>query len=261
MNGETWRRLSVSKTTRPPCPPSAVGQEDVRQPLAERVAHLGDDAGERAVAAPAPPERDRVEDVAEHAEVRQHLDRAALAELDPVLCERRVDVDVVAVVEARHGTPVPAEEAQAPVERGQLVEVDEGHVDRVAEDVVARRAARVHDGAGVERAPHHAAPNAAAARRPEASPSSWKPLPCQAPAKAVRRSAPCAACTLRRREARERDARMLVRDDADHRRRLDLVRAIQRDAVLDRRFELLQAVEGVGERRRWRHRSPQPGDW
>ena len=85
MNGETWRRLSVSKTARAPRSRSPAGQEHVRQPLAERVVDLGDDAGERAVGPVAPPERDRVEDVAEHAEVRQHLNRAACAELDAVV--------------------------------------------------------------------------------------------------------------------------------------------------------------------------------
>ena len=48
-----------------------------------------------------------------------------------------MDVDVVAVVEARDGAPVPAEEAERAIERRQLVEVEQSHVDRVAEDVVA----------------------------------------------------------------------------------------------------------------------------
>ena len=85
-------------------------------PLAEGVVHLGHDARERAVTTPAPPERDRVEHVAEHAQVRQHLDRATVAELDPVRREHLVDVDVVGVVEARDRAAIPAEQAQAPVE-------------------------------------------------------------------------------------------------------------------------------------------------
>ena len=107
-------------------------------PLAEGVVDLGDDAGERPVLPPTPPERDRVEDVAENAQVREHLDRAARAEIDAVLGEERPDVDVVGVVEARHRPAVPAEEPQRAVELRQLVEVEQRHVDGVAEDVVVR---------------------------------------------------------------------------------------------------------------------------
>ena len=42
---------------------------------------------------------------------------------------------------------------------------------------------------------------------------------------------------------------MLVVDHANHGRRVDLVRAIERDAVLHRRAELLEPVERVRERR------------
>ena len=159
------------------------GREEVGEPLAEGVADLGDDAGELA-ALVAVEEADRVEHVAEHAEVRQEQDPVGL---DPVLGQVGAHVEVVAVVEADQAAPVPAEQAHAPVELGQLVEVEQVEADAVAEDVLLRRLARVHHGAGVERGPHQLAPKAAAAARPERSPSSWKQYPCQAPAKAVRR--------------------------------------------------------------------------
>ncbi len=53
-------------------------------------------------------------------------------------------------------------------------------------------------------------------------------------------------------QARERHPRMLVVDHANHGRRVDLVRAVERDAVLHRRLEPLQPVERVRERRRCR---------
>ena len=145
--------------------------------------------------------------------------------------------------------------------RRQLVEVEQRHVDRVAEDVVVRRPARVHDGADVEGAVHHGAPKAAAARRPEARPSSWKPLPCQAPANAVRRSDATRAGPLRGRETRERHARVLVVDHADHVRASISLGPVERHAVLDAGLELLEPVEGVRERRLARRSTPQPGDW
>ena len=48
--------------------------QQLRVPLAEGVVQLGDHAGELTVRAVAPEEADRVEDVAEHAQLRQHHD-------------------------------------------------------------------------------------------------------------------------------------------------------------------------------------------
>ena len=106
----------------------------------------------------------------------------------------------------------------------------------------------MHDRAGVEARPHQSTPKAAAARRPEASPSSWKPKPCHAPAKAVRPRLRRGQLGLgaQRLEGVER---MLVRDPADHALLVDLVRAVQRHAVVLVGVEPLQAVEVVRDRR------------
>ena len=89
-----------------------LGREEVGEPLAEGVADLGDDAGELA-ALVAVEEADRVEDVAEDAQVRQEQDPVGL---DPVLGEVGADVEVIAVVQADDVPTVPAEQAHAPVE-------------------------------------------------------------------------------------------------------------------------------------------------
>ena len=91
-----------------------LGREEVGEPLAEGVADLGDDAGELA-ALVAVEEADRVEHVAEHAQVRQEQDPVGL---DSVLGQVGAHVHVVAVVEADQFAPVPAEQPDAPVELG-----------------------------------------------------------------------------------------------------------------------------------------------
>ena len=90
------------------------GRKEVGEPLAESVADLGDDAGELA-AVVAVEEADRVEHVAEHAQVRQEQDPVGP---DPVLGQVGAYVEVVAVVQADHVPAVPAEQPNAPVELG-----------------------------------------------------------------------------------------------------------------------------------------------
>ena len=119
--------------------------EELGQPLAERVVQLGDHAGELAVGAVAPVEADRVEDVAEDAELREAehaVDLGIAGEAAHGLLERQVAVEVVAVAE-RHGVaPVDGDEPQPPLDLGQLVEVEEPVRDGVAEGVAARLVAR-----------------------------------------------------------------------------------------------------------------------
>ena len=162
--------------------------QELGQALAERVRELGDDARELAVAAVAPVERDRVEDVAEHPQLGEREDALDLpaslgAEPDDRLLEGRpVSVHVVAVVERDGVRAVDREEAEPPLELRQLVVVEQEVRDRVAERVRARLAPRVDERAGVERRSHQVTPSSAAARTPEANPSSWKPFPWYAPA-------------------------------------------------------------------------------
>ena len=102
----------------------------------------------------------------------------------------RPAVEVVADVEA-------GEEPCRPRESRQVVDVDEPLVVAVGEAVVERRAARVGHGAVDERrhrgwrqdGRHQRTPKDSAASTPERQPSSWKPQPRCAPAKA-RRSPP-----------------------------------------------------------------------
>ena len=141
--------------------------EKLGQPLAEGVVQLGDHAGERAVAPVAPVEADRVEDVAQHAELRQHqhaLDRRVAGELDHRLLQRPVAVEVVGVAEREHVRRIDRHERQAALELGELVEVEKPVRDRVAEDVPRRGPARVQERPGVESGPHQLIPRAAAAR-------------------------------------------------------------------------------------------------
>ena len=98
-----------------------------------------------------------------------------------VLADRAVGVpDVV-------GGPEPRERPQRRGQAGQVVEVDEPQIEPVGEGVVEALEAPVADLGLVEPA-HHVTPRAAAARTPEAQPSSWKPQPWYAPAKASRSS-------------------------------------------------------------------------
>ena len=101
-----------------------------------------------AVAAVAPVEADRVEDVAEHAQLGEHqdaLDRRVAGEARRTACfSGAAPVEVVAVAERDDVAPVDGEEPQPPLELGQLVEVEQPVRDRVAEDVPRRRPPRVH---------------------------------------------------------------------------------------------------------------------
>ena len=99
-NGETWSRFRAVDAVPRRSSTWFVRREQVRQPLAERVVDLGDDAAELAVAPVAAPEGDRVEDVAEHAQVGQAEDRGRRRPSSIPFGEIRADVDVVAVVPA-----------------------------------------------------------------------------------------------------------------------------------------------------------------
>ncbi len=172
-------------------PPGAVGhlvlaREQVGVALAEGVAHLGDDRRQLPAGGVAVEVADRVEDVAQQPQVGEQHDPAARPERDPALGQEGGDVllrrpvrvaQVVAVAEAEDVRAVVAEQRQAPVELGQLVQVEPVEADRVAEDVARRGRARVQQRALVERRPHHGAPSSPAARSPDARPSSWKPNP------------------------------------------------------------------------------------
>ena len=162
-----------------------LGRKQVREHLAERVRDLGDHAREGSIRAVAVVEADRVEHIAEHAQVGQQEDPAA-AQVDLVLSEEPEDVlpdreprvaEVVAPPKGEDVRAVDREERQAAVELGQLVEVEQSEVDAVAEDVLTGLAPRVDERSGVEPRPHQRAPNARAAARPETRPSSWKPKP------------------------------------------------------------------------------------
>ena len=115
--------------------------------------HLGDDRLQPARGRVAVEVADRVEDVAQQAQVReQHdapagqVDAAAGEELHDVLLHRPGRVaQVVGVTEGEDVGPVVAEQREAPVELGQLVEVEGVEADRVAEDVARRSGARVQE--------------------------------------------------------------------------------------------------------------------
>ena len=161
--------------------------QELGEPLAERVAELGDHRGQLPVGPVAPVEADRVEDVAEHTELRQHqhaldLDSVLGAEAGRCLAHGQRAVEVIGVAQRDEVAAVDREQRQPPLELGQLVQVEDEERDRVAERVPRRLAAGVDQRAGVERRLHQSTPSAAAARTAEASPSSWKPLPRCAPA-------------------------------------------------------------------------------
>ena len=174
-------------------PALLVRVDEVGVPVAVGVVHLDHHAGELAVAAVAPEHADRVEAVAERAGVGGHHDAAAVG-LDAVerrgsarRCALIVRVGVAEVVARLE----PAEDAVV----GQVVEVDQPGARAVGEGALERLAAGVPDRGGVRRgldraaasAPSpHSTPSCAAASTPERAPSSWKPQPCQAPAKTTR---------------------------------------------------------------------------
>ena len=109
--------------------------QELEVALAEGVVQLRDHAGERAVAAVAPVEADRVEDEPEHAELRQHehpLDLRVAGELEHRLLQRLVAVEVVAVVEGDDVAAVHGEELQPPLELRELVEIEQPGRDRIA---------------------------------------------------------------------------------------------------------------------------------
>ena len=159
--------------------------EQVAVALAVGVVHLGDDAAQLAVGAVAVVHRQRVEHVAEHARVGEQRHPAAL-EIDAVRVQvgQQVRLDrppgvaeVVAGADGGERRPVVPECPQPAVELVELVQVDQPHVDRVAEQVSQLRPALVHHVALVEGRPHQAHPIASAARRPDTQPSSWNPQP------------------------------------------------------------------------------------
>ena len=137
------------------------GQIEV--PLAEGVVHLQHHGRQLAVRPMAVVEAERVEDVAQHPRHCQEPDRAA-AGVDPGGRQHGLDltaqraagaVAVVAVVVAEEGEAVVAEEPQAPIQRRELVEIEQQLEEAVAQPVGARQVAPVDDRAVVERA--HAA--------------------------------------------------------------------------------------------------------
>ena len=161
------------------------GGQQVGMALAEGVPHLRHDRGQRAVGAVAVEVADRVEDVSQEAQVgdehdapARQVDAVPVEEREHVLLDRPVGEAQVVVVAERHDVaPVVAEQAQAAIELGQLVEVERVEAHPIAEDVARGRGAHVQQGALVERRPHQGAPSSRAARRPEARPSSWNPKP------------------------------------------------------------------------------------
>ena len=106
----------------------------------------------------------------EHQDPGRALPTVGGQERVEVLADRAVGVpDVV-------GGPEPRERPERRGQAGQVVEVDEPQVEPVGERVVEALEALVADLGLVEPA-HHVTPRAAAARTPEAQPSSWKPQP------------------------------------------------------------------------------------
>ena len=113
-----------------PCP--VFGRKQVGKPLAEGVADLGDDAGKRA-ALIAVEEADRVEHVAENAEVRQEQDPVGL---DP---DARSGRTGCRGGRGRTGWPCCFGSTRTDGRAGparQLVEVEQVEADAVAEDVL-----------------------------------------------------------------------------------------------------------------------------
>ena len=225
--------------------------QQLGQPLAEGVVQLGDHARERSVAAVAPVEADRVEDVAEHPELGQDehaLDRRVAGEVDRGLLQRAVAVEVVGVAERDDVRAVDRDERQPPLELRELVEVEEPVRDRVAEGVPRRRAPR--------RAPASRCRARSSPLHPERSRGTRRPT------RGRPRGSRCRGARRRSAYARWPDS---VRSPAWAAQRVDACRAggrrrsgdhvlvvdplVERDAVVGLVVERLQAVQVVGDRR------------
>ena len=168
-----------------------------RPALAERVVHLGDDAGHAVVAAAAPVEADRVEDVAERARVREQLDAPAVAGRRPRRRGRRARsrrsrprvAEVIGGAHARRGwrRSLPRE-SEAAVQLVELVEIEQQLVDAVAEGVAAGGSRACSSTPVVEGRPHGpAARIASAAAQPPRS------RPRGSPSRGTRRRSACGA--------------------------------------------------------------------
>ena len=137
--------------------------------------------GKPSVRSVAPVKRDRVEDVPENAKLgeREHAldDGAALrAEADDRLFQRRaVAVQVVAIAKRDDVPAIAGDQGEPALDLRELVQIEQEIRHAIAERVAARPTARMHERAFVEPGSHHGTPSAAAARTPDASPSSWNP--------------------------------------------------------------------------------------
>ncbi len=178
-------------------PVLGVRVEQIAVAFAVRVVHLGHDAERGAVGAAAPVDGERVEDMAEDAGLGEHGD-GAVGEVHPPGFQEPAQpgpdggggpAEVVPRLE-------PGQRPQAARQPGRGVRVDEPQVGPVPQRVLAGLGPYVRDGARIQGGPgarvrgsavaaHHATPRAVAASAPDRQPSSWKPQPWYAPAKAV----------------------------------------------------------------------------
>jgi hypothetical protein len=192
------------------------GLHQVDVPLAEGVVDLHHRRRQFAGGAMTEKDADRVEDVAQHARQAEQPNRAA-GDIDAGRRQHRLDLgperpvvarQVVALMQAEDREAAQPEQVQTPVQRRQLVQVDEQLEQPVAEPVAARRqplmdhraiveaadqaaqATRPSIGAGAGVGPRkmrpdsfatdqgrRTPPSASATARPACRPSSWKPAP------------------------------------------------------------------------------------
>jgi hypothetical protein len=197
---------TADRAARRPPPPV----EHVRRPLAPRgVGHLGDHRVEGTVVAMEEEERDRVESDAEIPRVREQPDRPVRPATEPLFHEVAGALGQL-LIAARQVVPVAESHRRGAAGRpqrntveqlGQLVEVQQGEENPVAERVRGRIPATVSDASLVDHRGGHAAsassdsgsgsgctvvvwpscgsgprpPSACATRRADHIPSSWKP--------------------------------------------------------------------------------------
>ena len=231
--------------------------------LQVRVVHLDDDDAQDAVAVAAQVEAGRIEDVAEDPRIRDQRDPPAgrvLALVAQVVEHRRPQVGrrvrpVIVVAEREEVATVPAEQPRRAIDRVELVEVERQVVHVVLEGVDDRPRPPMADGALEQMRPHAAASRSAVAdqRRPRRSPSDSRPRGTR-----TRGGRPRTRCAMalepadgglrvERPERVERVARTTRHDDPLV---ADPVAGIDRDEVVDRAGQRLEAVHVVGHRHR-----------